>query len=79
MIYGELGAYPMSVYIKLCMVNYWSKLINGKDSKLSLTLYKYMYIKNSHGQYQSSWFDNVKIIVVSVISGSAREILIVHG
>ena len=43
MIYGELGAYPMSVYIKLRMVNYWSKLINGKDSKLSLILYKYMY------------------------------------
>ena len=58
----------------MCMVNYWSKLINGKDSKLSLTLYKYMYIKNSHGQYQSSWFDNVKIIVVSVISGRVREI-----
>ena len=36
----------MSVYIKLCMVNYWSKLLNGtigKDSKLSLILYKYMY------------------------------------
>ena len=51
----------MSVDIKLRMVNYWSKLINGKDSKL--ILYKYMYIKNYHGQYQSSWFDNVKSIL----------------
>jgi len=49
--YGELGAYPMSVYIKLRMVNYWSKLINGKDGKRSLILYKYMYIKKGHGQY----------------------------
>ena len=82
MIYGEHGAYLMSVYIKLRMVNYWSKLINGKDSKLSLILYKYMYIKNLHGQYQSSWFDSVKSILdncVSVISGRAREILILHG
>ena len=66
MIYGEIGAYPMFVYIKLRMVNYWSKLINGKDSKLSLILYKYMYIKNvhaNHGQYQSSWFDRVKSIL----------------
>ena len=63
MIYGELGACPMSVYIKLGMVYYWSKLTNGKDSKLSLILYKYMYIKNLHGQYQSSWFDNVKSIL----------------
>ena len=46
MIYGELGTYPMSVYIKLGMVNYWSKLINGKGSKLSLILYKFLYIKN---------------------------------
>jgi hypothetical protein len=63
MIHGELGASPMSVYIKLCMVNYWSKLVNGKVSKLSLILFKYMYIKNYHGQYQSSWFDNVKSIL----------------
>ena len=54
----------MSVYVKLRMVIYWSNLIlNGKDSKLSLILYKYMYIKNVHGQYQSSWFDNVKSIL----------------
>ena len=53
----------MSVYIKLRMVNYWSKLINGTDSKLLLILYKYMYIKNYHGQYQFSWFDNVKVIL----------------
>ena len=51
MIYGEFGAYPMSVYVKLRMVDYWSKLINGIDSKLSLILYKYMYIKKFHGQY----------------------------
>ena len=63
MIYGELGAYPMSVYIKLGMVNYWSQLINGTDCKLLLILYKYMYIKNVHGQYQSSWFDSVKNIL----------------
>ena len=51
MIYGELGAYPMSVYVKLRMVDYWSKLKNGIDSKLSLILYKYMYIKKFLGQY----------------------------
>jgi len=63
MRHGELGASPMSAYIKLCMVNYWSKLVNGKVSKLSLILFIFMYIKNDHGQYQSSWFDNVKSIL----------------
>jgi hypothetical protein len=26
MIYGELGIYPMSVYIELRMINFWSKM-----------------------------------------------------
>ena len=37
--------------------------IIGKDSKLSLILYKYIYINTLHGQYQSSWFDIVKSIL----------------
>jgi hypothetical protein len=36
MIYGELGAYLMSVFLKLRMINYWFKLINGKNSNLAL-------------------------------------------
>jgi hypothetical protein len=39
MIYGELGIYHMSVYIELRMINFWSKMINGKDSKIANILY----------------------------------------
>jgi hypothetical protein len=35
MIYGELGACPMSVYIQTRIVNFWSKLVNCENSKLS--------------------------------------------
>ena len=29
-IYGELDIYPMSVNIELRMINFWSKMVNGK-------------------------------------------------
>jgi hypothetical protein len=32
MIYGELGACPMSVYIQTRIVNFWSKLVNCENS-----------------------------------------------
>ena len=35
MVYGELGVYPLSVSVKVRMVNFWSILVNGKESKLS--------------------------------------------
>ncbi len=35
MSYLELGKYPVRVYIKSRMLNYWLKLINGKQSKRS--------------------------------------------
>ena len=51
----------MAVYIKLRIVNYWSKLINGKDSKRSLILYQYMYINKCHGQYPESCYKLCKV------------------
>ncbi len=34
MVYGELGAYPLSIHIKCMMLCYWSRMISGKQSKL---------------------------------------------
>ena len=55
MIYGEVGIYPMPVYIELRMINFWSKMVNGNDSKIANILYKYMFLKNSQNQYKSDW------------------------
>jgi hypothetical protein len=46
MIYGELGAYLMSVFLKLRMINYWFKLINGKNSNLALIIYNITLLKS---------------------------------
>ena len=40
MLYGELGRYPLDLNIKLRMINYWSKLLTGKQEKLPALLYK---------------------------------------
>ena len=30
MVYGELGAFPLDVFIKQRIVNYWSRILQGK-------------------------------------------------
>jgi hypothetical protein len=35
MVYGELGRYLLEIDIKIRMVSYWTKFIDGKQSKLS--------------------------------------------
>jgi hypothetical protein len=53
MIYWELGRYPLDIDIKLRNILYWSKLITGKDIKLSIISYRLLYIYH-------------KIIIVSI-------------
>ena len=43
MVYGELGRYPLTV--KLEILSFWSKLIDGKQSKLSSLIYRLLYLK----------------------------------
>ena len=40
MVYGELGVFPLDIYIKSRMIGYWSRLISGKNSKLSYVMYQ---------------------------------------
>ena len=44
MVYGELGRYPISVIMKVRMIRFWCRILNGKEFKLSYLLYKLMYI-----------------------------------
>ena len=60
MIYGELGIYPMSVYIQLRMVNFWSKIVNGDDNKIAKIIYRYMFLKTSQNNFRSDWLKYVK-------------------
>ena len=37
MIYGELGRFPLAIYVKSRMLNYWCRMLNS-DNKISNTL-----------------------------------------
>ena len=40
-IYGELGRFPIEIDVKISMVSFWSRLLLGKETKLS---YKLLYM-----------------------------------
>jgi hypothetical protein len=60
MCYGELGRYPLNMKVKLQIVSFWSKLIDGKQSKLLSLIYRLLYLK-THGINTISWISFIKI------------------
>lgn len=40
MIYAELGRYPIELHVKGRMVNFWKRLISGKQTKIAFMLYQ---------------------------------------
>jgi hypothetical protein len=62
MLYGELGRYPLNITVKLKILSFWSKLIDGKQSKLSSLIYRLLYLK-PHGNNTFSWINFVKSIL----------------
>ena len=63
MLYGELGRYmyPLNITVKLNILSFWSKLIDGKQSKLSSLIYRLLYLK-THGN-KTFWISFVKSIL----------------
>jgi hypothetical protein len=43
MMYGELGRYPVEIDIKIRIISFWAKIIYGKQSKISCTMYSLSY------------------------------------
>jgi hypothetical protein len=41
MVYGELGRFPLGIYVKLRIINYWAKLLTGKQEKILAILYNF--------------------------------------
>jgi hypothetical protein len=62
MLYDELGEYPLNVTVKLKILSFWSRLIDGKQSKLSSLIYRLLYLK-THGNNTFSWINLVKSIL----------------
>ncbi len=60
MIYGELGVLPLNNIICSRVLNYWGRLLSGKDSKFSCIMYKLMYELDSKNLFHSPWISYVK-------------------
>ena len=64
MVYGELGVYPLEITIKSRMINYWSRVIMGKNTKLSYVLYNCLLQLHTSGVYLSPWLECIKNICI---------------
>ena len=63
MIYGELGRYPLEIYIKSRIISFWAKLLSGKELKLSKIMYNLCYCMSIKNVEHFTWLDNVKKIL----------------
>ena len=63
MIYGELGRPPLVIQIKQRMANFWIKLAQGKDSKLSVIMYRLLLNLNNNSEYELPWIKTVQNIL----------------
>ena len=63
MVFGELGVYPVEVYIKCKTIGFWLQIISGKQSKLSYLMYKCLLELDMNGVYTSPWIKYVKGII----------------
>ena len=50
MIYGELGRFPLILYIKVRVLQFWGRILNGKNTKLSRVMYNIL-----HNDYTSGF------------------------
>ena len=63
MINGDLGRYPLQVYIDQRMMNYWARIIQCDDHKLNRQLYQITYTLCKLKSLDSEWMLHVKKIL----------------
>ncbi len=62
-VYGELGEYPIEVAINTRMIGYWSRLITGKATKLSMIMYASLLHLHSTNRYSSPWICHIRDVL----------------
>jgi len=63
MIDGELGRYPIVLDVKIRILSFWSKLLFGKESKLSLIIYRLCFEMYTVNDANFAWLKNVHNII----------------
>lgn len=62
-VYGELGKYPVSVHIKSRMLNYWARLLTGKQTKLCFVMYEGLLKLYNENTFRSPWLSYIKSLL----------------
>ena len=60
MIYGETGLYPIEHVVNMRMINFYMRIINGKQSKFSYVLYQVLRKRSDIYNMDYRWIDHVK-------------------
>ena len=63
-LYAELGRHPLSIIIKQRMVNFWTRLLTGKTSKLSYKIYQFMLNLNDTEFKCMKWINYEQSILI---------------
>jgi len=59
-VYGELGRFPLNVYISCRIINFWSRLATSDLRRISSIMYKLLYSLDQKNVFQSNWVVKVK-------------------
>ena len=65
MVFGETGKIPISVKIKMKMINFWKRLVTGKTDKISFQVYRTIlndYVTNDSNNYR--WLKKIEEILI---------------
>ena len=54
-LYGELGRYPIDIFVKARMIGFWQRNIIGKQDKLAFKLYKMLLSMHERDLFHSKW------------------------
>ena len=63
MVYGEVGRFSLASRVEKRMINFWARLIEGKKSKLSHSVYALLRKLHENCDFDSRWIMKVKGIL----------------
>ena len=59
MIHGELGTMPLHLKIKSRVLNFWYRIVSGKNDKICYKLYQLMHYLHVNDLFHSDWIKTV--------------------
>ena len=63
MVYGELGRFPLKIYMKKRAIGFWARMIAGKESKLTRIIYTHSKNLHTSNVHMCKWIDYIKGIL----------------